>query len=907
LHEVAQATAAPAPGFAPEIQALLDMQSGARFLKVDLQVHTPADPQFPGDEPKDANARRALAREYLGAARQRGIDAIGVTEHNDVSWIDDLRYAANGLGLHLLPGFEVETKEGIHVLCLFDPETKVARLEEFLVQLGLTAEKRAPRRYQVAANRDLPDLLDFIQDGCGGICIAAHIESDKGLLVAVRESARVSAWKTRGLLAAQISRPPHEITSGNGRIIRGEEPIYERDRKLAYVLTSDARSPETIGTTWTWIKMDEVGVEGLRQAFLDPGSRISFEDPRERRQGGRLLGVKWDAGFLGDVGFPLNPELNALIGGRGTGKSTVVETIRYAFDLGHRTGDVKDAAELLRQRAFKSGSKISVVIETDAPARKKWVIERTSPHAPVVRDELGQPRPELDPQQLLRPCVYGQKEIYGVAQDPPALLSLLDGFCADELRVATDKEQELLEACRVNARVLIDTQHRIDDAESKLAELPNLEEWRKQFREAGFDDLLRERRQLDREDRLFGEAEKVLSERERHVRSLNGDDRMARVLELPAGEEELPNRDLLNTGYEVLDRADQRWHEASATLGAVIADARTEIDRIRALWTERREARTSEFDAALRTLQERMPDVDPARYLDVERRIEQLIPLRESVAALRKAAADARDERVRLLIELADARSERYRIRDRAAKSLNQKLAGTLVVDVTYRGDRARFADRLAGLKTGARKDNLTRMVSEPNFTPATFATAVRTRDVQTKLGLPAGQATALETTIDEQTLLELEVDDLPDSVELKLDVALGGTPEYRSLDRLSPGQKSTAILLLVMQESKDPLLIDQPEDDLDNRFIYEDVVKRLREAKPARQFLVATHNANIPILGDAEQIVVLDAKEIGGPPVRGYVRTRGSIDAASVRDAAEEILEGGKEAFELRQQKYRI
>jgi hypothetical protein len=382
---------------------------------------------------------------------------------------------------------------------------------------------------------------------------------------------------------------------------------------------------------------------------------------------------------------------------------------------------------------------------------------------------------------------------------------------------------------------------------------------------------------------------------------------MARVLELPAGEEELPNRDLLNTGYEVLDRADQRWHEASATLGAVIADARTEIDRIRALWTERREARTSEFDAALRTLQERMPDVDPARYLDVERRIEQLIPLRESVAALRKAAADARDERVRLLIELADARSERYRIRDRAAKSLNQKLAGTLVVDVTYRGDRARFADRLAGLKTGARKDNLTRMVSEPNFTPATFATAVRTRDVQTKLGLPAGQATALETTIDEQTLLELEVDDLPDSVELKLDVALGGTPEYRSLDRLSPGQKSTAILLLVMQESKDPLLIDQPEDDLDNRFIYEDVVKRLREAKPARQFLVATHNANIPILGDAEQIVVLDAKEIGGPPVRGYVRTRGSIDAASVRDAAEEILEGGKEAFELRQQKYRI
>ncbi len=903
---MAQATA-PAPGFAPEIQALLDMQPGARFLKADLQVHTPADPQFPVEEPKDPNARRALARDYLEVARQRGLEVVGITEHNDVSWIADLRYAAKGLGLYLLPGFEVETKEGIHVLCLFDPDTKVERLEEFLVQLGLTAEKRAQRRHQIPANRDLPDLLDFIQDVCGGVCIAAHIESSKGLLTAVRDSARVNAWKTRSLLAAQISKPPHDITSGNGRIIRGEEPIYERERTLAYVLTSDARSPETIGNTWTWIKMDEVGVEGLRQAFLDPPSRISLDDPQERRQGGRLLGVRWDGGFLDDVHFALNPELNALIGGRGTGKSTVVETIRYAFGLGARTSEVERAAEALRERAFKSGSKISLVVETDAPARKSYVIERTAPHAPVVRDELGQPRPELDPQQLLKPCVYGQKEIYGVAQDPPALLSLLDGFCAEELRTVAEKERELREACSANARVLLDTQRQVDDAESKLAELPNLEEWRTRFREAGFEELLRERRQLDREERLFGAAEKVLSERTRQLRSLSGDDdRMARVLELPSGEEELPNRDLLTSGYEALDRADQRWREATAILAAVVADACVELDRVRALWTERRDARGSEFEAALRTLQERMPDVDPARYLDVERRIEQLIPLRESVTALRKTAADAREERARLLIDLADIRSERYRIRDRAAKTLNNKLAGTLVVDVTYRGEREGFAERLAGLKTGARKDNLTRMVRDPNFTPTAFAAAVRTRDVQGKLGLPAGQATALETTINEQTLLELEVEDLPDSVELKLDVALGGTAEYRSLDRLSPGQKSTAILLLIMQESKDPLLIDQPEDDLDNRFIYDDVVKRLRDAKPARQFLVATHNANIPILGDAEQIVVLDAKEIGGPPVRGYIRTCGSIDSAPVRDAAEEILEGGKEAFELRQQKYR-
>lgn len=906
---VARATVVAPSGFPPEIEELLATQPGARFLKADLQVHTPADPQFPGAEPSDPNERRALARTYLSKAQERGIELVGITEHNDVSWVDDLRYAATGLGLHLLPGFEAESKEGIHVLCFFDPDTKVSQLEDCLARLGLTKEKRAARRLELRADKYFPDLIDFVQEECEGVCIAAHIESSKGLLTAIREGARVDTWKTGGLLAAQLSKPPHEIESGNGRVIRGEDPKYARERLPAYLLMSDARSPDTIGTVWTWIKVDEVSVEGLRQAFLDPESRISFDDPRERRQGGRLLGVRWEAGFLDGVAFPLNPELNSLIGGKGTGKSTVVETIRYAFGLGfHGVEEVQRAAEKLRDHAFRSGSKISVVVETDAPARKRYVIERTAPHAPVVRDEFGQPRPELDPQQLLRPCVYGQKEIYGIAQDPPALLSLLDGFCADELRSVADRERELLDACRVNARLLLDTQRRIDEAEAKLSELPNLEEWRTRFREAGFEELLRERRQLDREERLFSGAAKALDERQRKLASLTGDgDQLSRTLELPAGEEDLPNRDLLVGAHDGLAQADQRWGDAVDTLASILSEARSELERIRTLWNERRDARAAEFDAALRELQQRMPDVDPARYLEVERRIEQLVPLRASVEDLGKTVEAAREDRARLLIDLAEVRSQRYRIRDKAAQDLNQRLAGTLLVDLTYRGDREQFAQRLASLKTGARMENLRRMVDAPSFTPDSFAAAVRERKVHTDLGLPSGQATAIEKALGEETLLELEVEDLPDRVVLKLDISLGDSGDYRSLDRLSPGQRSTAILLLVMQESKDPLLIDQPEDDLDNRFIYDDIVRRLREAKPRRQFVVATHNANIPILGDAEQIVALDAKEIEGPPVRSYIRARGSIDSAPVRDAAEEILEGGKEAFALRQQKYRI
>lgn len=890
---------------APELAALATETAGARFLRADLQVHTPIDRRFK-PRPEPTAERRALAHKYIDAARQRGIDLVGITEHNDVSWIDELRHAARDLDVFLLPGFEVESKEGIHVLCLFDPETPVGELEETLVRLGLTKQRRDGRRLELRTDQDFEGVLTLVQEERGGVCVAAHIESNKGLLCALREGARVDRWRTEVLMAAQISRPPDEITSGNGRIIRGEEPIYARDRPLAYVLTSDARSMEDIGAESTWIKMDRVGVEGLRQAFLDPGSRISFTDPAEARKGSHLLGVSWEGGFLDGIRFPLNPELNCLIGGKGTGKSTVIESIRYAFDLGFRIDEVADAATQLRESALRSGSKVSVTVETGPPDPTRYVIERTAPHAPVVRDELGNPRPELNPLRLLAPRVYGQKEIYGVAQEDQARLDLLDNFATEELRDALERERDLIRRCEESSRLILDTLRRLDDAETKLAELPNLEEWRKRFRAEGFEEKLRERRRLDREGRLLDDAVAALRQRRRVISDLRADgDELVSSL-AGADDDDSPNRDLLDQARALLTAADAGWTSAIETLERCLAEASDGLGAVRSEWSERQSARAAEFARSLRELQERMPDVDPERYLDVERRIEQLTPLHEAREQLLVRLRETREERGRLLIDLLDARGEKYRVRERAAQVLNDASGGAVRVEVEFQGDRQGFLGELRALKTGARNDALERMVTDPTFSPTEFGRFVRERNMSRRWSLPDGQAAVLERGLDEETLLRLELVELPDRVALALDIGPPGTRDYRPLDKLSPGQKSTAILLLIMQASHDPLLIDQPEDDLDNRFIYDDIVQRLRAAKPSRQFVIATHNANIPILGDAEQIIVLDAEERGGPPVRGLLRTRGSIDSADVRDAAEHILEGGREAFALRQAKYR-
>lgn len=151
---------------------------------------------------------------------------------------------------------------------------------------------------------------------------------------------------------------------------------------------------------------------------------------------------------------------------------------------------------------------------------------------------------------------------------------------------------------------------------------------------------------------------------------------------------------------------------------------------------------------------------------------------------------------------------------------------------------------------------------------------------------------------------MEVEELDLPATTTIELNTAPEGEDAvWQKLDDLSTGQKATAVLLLLLLESDAPLVIDQPEDDLDNRFITESIVPKMREEKRRRQFVFATHNANIPVLGDAELIVGLAARNDGHGALTA--KHMGSIDSRGVRELVEEVLEGGRRAFELRRQKY--
>ena len=171
---------------------------------------------------------------------------------------------------------------------------------------------------------------------------------------------------------------------------------------------------------------------------------------------------------------------------------------------------------------------------------------------------------------------------------------------------------------------------------------------------------------------------------------------------------------------------------------------------------------------------------------------------------------------------------------------------------------------------------------------------------------LPSGSAERIAQA-DLDLFMRIEELELPATTEIELNTAPDGEPAtWQTLQALSTGQKATAVLLLLLLESEAPLVVDQPEDDLDNRFITEGVVPIMRQEKRRRQFVFSTHNANIPVLGDAELILGLAASgEAREGQARIAPKHMASIDSRPVRELVEEILEGGKAAFEMRRSKY--
>lgn len=338
----------------------------------------------------------------------------------------------------------------------------------------------------------------------------------------------------------------------------------------------------------------------------------------------------------------------------------------------------------------------------------------------------------------------------------------------------------------------------------------------------------------------------------------------------------------------------------------MIDNARSSLAEVQSRHNERRTTVEKRTQALLRSLG--AGSTDGQEYLKTKSRIKELLPLRTELVRLQEQLQGLTKRREESLSALEGSRAKQFRALEKAAKRVTKKLAGAARVTVLFHGDRAPLFDFLRTIG-GRMAETLAALERQQTLTPLTLAAKIREGAAALKASyqIPTSAAERL-AGVSFDRIMELEELELEHTTAIELNVAASGAEAtWRSLEDLSAGQRATAVLLLLLLESNAPLVIDQPEDDLDNRFIYDSVVPRMRIEKHRRQLIFATHNANIPVLGDAELIVGFQAAGDGSEG-RGEVTPDhiGSLDIPTVKALVEQVLEGGTEAFELRRKKYR-
>ena len=892
------------------VDKALGLSSGAAFHRCALQVNPHHySGTFRGKSAKGDPLSHAEA--IITKATEIGVSVLAITDHNDVSGVSAFRVAAEGHGITIFPGFELSSSEGIHILCIYPPVTSEDQLGRFLGEFGI--RETAPS--SKLSSHSFDEVLAKVREQ-GGISVAAHVTNDNGLFQVLDGQARIQAWRCEDLLAIQIPGLVDGLPQEVRPIVENRNPEYRRVHPageglaVAVVNAKDVTKPDDLAerSCTCWIKMSEVSIEGLRQAFLDPGSRIRLnpqEGELESEEHAELVALAWEGGFLDGAAMHLNPNLNVLIGGRGAGKSTVIESLRYVLGLEPIGEEAQKAHQEIIRQVLRSGTKISLRVRCYRPAERQYSIERTVPNPPVVRDINGQISNLLPRDILPQVEVYGQHEIAELAKSPEKRTSLIHRFVESDPSLARRKA-DVLRDLENTRRSILDVRVELDQIEERLATLPGLEETLERFQEAGLEERLREQSLLVREERVLDSIPERLEPFREFLESLRSEMPIDRVFLSPKALEDLPGKEILTGANEVLGRLSSDLEKPIGQLEKALKQADEKIAGIRSRWNERKREVQANYERILRELQQSA--VDGEEFIRLRREIEELRPLGERRTLLRRLESEYLERRRALLAEWEDLKAQEFRMLDRASKKVGGKLKGRVQVEVTAAGDREPLFGLLRDRVGGRLTNTIEKLEGLDSISLVDFANccAEGVDALRAKFGLTPGQARNIADA-DSDLPMRIEELELLPTTDIQLNTApTGQPPTWQALEDLSTGQKATAVLLLLLLESEAPLIVDQPEDDLDNRFITEGVVPRMRDEKRRRQFVFSTHNANIPVLGDAELILGLTAVgEAGGGNAQIASEHMGSIDTQSVRELVEDLLEGGKDAFETRRLKY--
>jgi energy-coupling factor transporter ATP-binding protein EcfA2 len=851
---------------------------GSRPLKADFHTHTPAS--------GDYSEKIIVPSDFVQAALRAGLDAIAVTDHNSAEWVDLARSAAKGKGLIVFPGVEITTPTG-HILAIYDPDTPKSTLDDLLSQVGIATKDRGK---ETAMSSDVETVLAAISKS-GGIAIAAHANSSSGFLKEGKGQFKIKVCNGPCLHALEFtSRADVE------KFINGQVPGYPAK---PCIQGSDAHSLLEIGRRYCYLTMDCPSIEGLRQALLDHPVRIHYSWNAPRVAHPHIIEMAVNQGFFQGVTLPFNPQLNCFVGGQGTGKSTAIELLRFAFCDTSPVEVIADAGRAKIKNLLGDGGVVTVkYMDSDGAAK---LISRECHSWDEQHQVVDQ---DGDPAVLNSvPAFYSQGEIIRIAEDLGAQMNLIDRYVdvAGELAGETSLCQELA----LNASKLVTEINKRDQYELQISDpdkgLVAVTKRKAAIEKILTESALKEFPRVENEKRAIAAAKEGIARFRAELNSLlDGLDVSAFEAELP---NDSPNREQLKSINDLGDTYSAILAELKKVAAKKLLAKARQIDLAEASWKPLYAGIEKRYKEAL----QKIGAADAAKAASALRNLatqfEQLKNKQKELTAATNRIAAYEQEREQLRTKLVSARAARHSKRQAKAELWQQQLGGKIKVQVEKCGETGAYLELLSALSRGALlRDQDKRTIAE-KCGPSVFVKLVLTNDalgLAKAVGLKQDTAQKCIDTVLQRGLkaiYELESVIIPDKPVITYEVEPG---KDRPLRELSVGQKGTVILSLAMIEGEGPLIIDQPEEPMDTLAIYDQIVKKIRQLKTGRQYIFTTHNANVAVGADSDLSIVLEATAD-----RGQVKTSGGVDRPEVNKLLLYHLEGGPEAFRLRSQKY--
>lgn len=854
-------------------------QNGARWLRADFHLHTKADKEF-----IYAGAENDFVNAYVNKLVEQDIRVGVITNHNkfDLGEYKAIAKKARKEGIYILPGVELSVNDGangVHTLIVFDPEQWLADGNDFISQF-ITTHFKGKHNYENENGRSNHSLNETLEDlnnwNKNFFIVMAHVEQNSGLLKEF-DGGRIIDLGNNPLFRKSVIGFQKIRTKD----LRGNLKSWLGNKVPCFVEGSDPKSIDDIGKGEScFVKIGEFNFEAVQFALMDPEDRCSTES-NHAPTNSYIKSIAFQGGLLNDKDIHFSPELNNLIGIRGSGKSSILEILRYALNIpfGSQAVD-KDYKDDLIKHVLRSGGKVIVEIVDRHGAI--YTVERIyGQKEDIYKDGTLQQGITLDA-ILQQPIYFGQKDLSSKNADfENDLVSKLIGSRLNDVQTKIDHQKKEIQRI-INelksygnlSQQKKDTEIIKNNAEYKLGE----------FKKQGVAEKLQLQTSFESD---INSLLTFKSGIDNYISDLgstiqNHEYLKNRKLESKTNPEVFEEAQQLVTQLGLIFEQLKKTHEDAQKVSLAF---KAVIDKVIAKKEELKE----EFARIKREIN--IPELNPDDFIKINREIEtsklKLIEIEKSEG-----------KRVELERSLNDAINildnlwyEEYTLLLKEVNKINE-AGGKLSIEINYKGRKDKLLAKLQEIFRGSR-------ISETSYTEISkdYADFIDMRkDDFRKLSdrLTENQLFEAKNRFD-SNLYGLLTYQVPNQIIIKFE----GTP----LKKHSLGQRASALILfLLSQKENDILIIDQPEDDLDNQTIYDDVIQEIKRLKGEMQFIFATHNANIPVLGDSEMLVACQYI-----PDSEIIIESGSIDCRVVQEKIIKIMEGGQEAFNIRKNIYKI